>query len=378
MTLHIQSITYDEITPELQSAWGILASEVGNDNPFYEAWALLPAMEFLGHQGIRLLLVWETAERQRLMGLFPMESSRRFRALPVPHLRLWRHDYCFVCTPLVHFSDTQGILKAVFLYIRQSKEFSRFATLNWLPENSSIARALTGLDDHGVTKAEHTRVSRAMLQLGSSDHEQYLQSLNKKKRKEWNRLWRRFQELGNVNVSVLTGSDAPDEFDRAIEEFLELENTGWKASQGTSLMGNVKSASYFRTMMATGHLANQTAILRISLDGKPVGMVTVMFSTDRRFAFTVKIATDPAYGSYSLGSQVMTQLTQWLFEKGECVQVDSCAAEDHPMINWLWPERLSLSSVYVRNGNPFASFAIKLTNAVKPRLNIPEKPIRQS
>jgi hypothetical protein len=52
---------------------------------------------------LRFVLVYAHEQRghRLLCGFFPMESAMRYRGLPFPHLRLWRHKHCFLGTPLL-------------------------------------------------------------------------------------------------------------------------------------------------------------------------------------------------------------------------------------------------------------------------------------
>lgn len=368
MPYHIESIVFSEITTELIDAWKILASKASDANPFYESWALVPALEYLDHNQIRLLCVWEDEQKSELVGLFPVERFRRFRAIPLSHIRLWKHDYCYLCSPLVDELKVESVLVELLNFLRENTQLPRVATLNWLPSSSRVGAVLMSHTDLRVRTSKNSFVERAGINLTEQTYDEYLKSLNKRKRKEWARQWRRLSELGSIEVDVLTGESTIESFESALEEFLQLEHGGWKAQQGTSLLGSQHGAEYFRAMMSAGHTTSQTVLLRVTLDNRAVGMVAAVLSADKKNIYTMKIATDPDLGKFSLGSQVIIRLTQWLFEHQSLQYADSCAAEDHPMINWLWPDRLQLGSFCAPNGNILASAAISLTDSIKPRL----------
>jgi len=79
--------------------WEALAAEAAEPNPFYEHWALLPALEaYAARDDVRCIAVWQAG---RLDALFPMTLERRYRGMPVGALRSWRHRNMLVCTPLI-------------------------------------------------------------------------------------------------------------------------------------------------------------------------------------------------------------------------------------------------------------------------------------
>ena len=78
--------------------WEALAAEAAEPNPFYEHWMLLPALEAYGSEGFRCVAAWDNGV---LGALFPMTLERRYRGLPVPVLRAWRHRNMLLSTPLL-------------------------------------------------------------------------------------------------------------------------------------------------------------------------------------------------------------------------------------------------------------------------------------
>src|SRR5262245_22628044 len=101
-------------------AWESLAAQALEPNVFYEPWMLLPAWRCLGKgRDIRVALVFRSdpsgpAESATLCGAFPLERQRRYRELPVNVFRLWKHDHCFLSTPLLRADDAAETLAAFF------------------------------------------------------------------------------------------------------------------------------------------------------------------------------------------------------------------------------------------------------------------------
>ena len=58
--------------------------------------------------------------------------------------------------------------------------------------------------------------------------------------------------------------------------------------------------------------------------------------------WSFKIAHDPDYARFSPGVMIELELTRLTLDEKRFTRVDSCAQEDHPMIDKLWAERQTL------------------------------------
>jgi hypothetical protein len=96
-------------------------------------------------------------------------------------------------------------------------------------------------------------------------------------------------------------------------------------------------------------------IAELSLDGRDIASVILLRSGD--CAWPWKIAYDEDMARFSPGLQAMTDLTAALLADESIRFADSCAVPDHPLIDHLWRDRLSVADVMVALG-PGASFAL--------------------
>ena len=87
--------------------WQALADQAIEPNCFYEPLMLIPAVEaFAADSDLHFVFVYKTDPLRPfgakiLCGFFPLELASRYKKLPVSVLRLWKHSYCFLCTPLL-------------------------------------------------------------------------------------------------------------------------------------------------------------------------------------------------------------------------------------------------------------------------------------
>ncbi|HWA36356.1 MAG TPA: hypothetical protein VG873_00695, partial [Burkholderiales bacterium] len=92
--------------------WDGLAAAAAEPNPYYEHWALLPALESCGADiALECAAVRAGGE---LAGLFPLEPVARWRGFPVRALRAWRSRHMLLGTPLVR-AGMEGAAVAALL-----------------------------------------------------------------------------------------------------------------------------------------------------------------------------------------------------------------------------------------------------------------------
>lgn len=375
----IESLDTTDCDASIIARWQELAESASDPNPFYEPWALVNAIEQMATQKIFLTFIWKDASRSQLDGLYPLCIESGFRGLPVTRTGLWRHPYCYLCTPLIRSGTTEVVIPAVNLWIRDHTELPSFTTLYWLHGDGQVVRECESghLPVHptGAAKDLH----RATLEL-TGTHADFLATLRRKKKKEWSRNWRRLAEQGDLQTRVFDQASSAQSFDAAVNRFLALENSGWKGLEHTSLASQEEDAQWFANLLSQGQSRGQSLLLEISLNEKSVGMISVITSACGSTAYTLKIATDEQFKQCSPGSQTILRLTQHAFEAMSVVLIDSCAAEDHPMINRLWPTRRRVTNLHFANGNylmrvmvPLTDLAGQVTTATKQLLSKPKR-----
>ena len=88
--------------------------------------------------------------------------------------------------------------------------------------------------------------------------------------------------------------------------------------------------------------------------------------------FTFKIAFDEHYARFSPGVLIQIENLQ-LLERADIAWTDSCAIENHPMINSLWTERRSIVRVTI----PRAGRGRRLVHAAARTLETASAAVRR-
>ena len=153
---------------------------------------------------------------------------------------------------------------------------------------------------------------------------------------------RRLGELGDLAFESVT---EPAKVRARFEELLILEAAGWKGKKHTALVSSDKTMSFAKDLVRARAEAGAVRIDSLRLDRRPIAMVVTF--TLGATAWTWKIAYAEEFARFSPGAQLMLEMPKHVFADGRIEQIDSLAVADHPMIDHLWPDRISIGTLVV-------------------------------
>ncbi len=190
------------------------------------------------------------------------------------------------------------------------------------------------------------REERALL-TGDASPEAYLEaSLSGKKRKELRRQQRRLGEEGELVVERQADALGVPEW---VQEFLALEARGWKGAAGSALASDARTADLFEDALAGAARHGRLERLALRLGGKPIAMLATFLCPPG--ACSYKTAFDEDYARFSPG--VLLQIENLAaLTNPEIAWVDSCAAQDHPMIDHFWRDQRAVAGHSLAIGGP--------------------------
>lgn len=320
------------------AAWDDLAADAAEPNAFAERWFFTASARHLPlPPSLRLLAVWEDA---RLVGLLPLMIGRRYGRIPVRHAVNWQHHHHFLGTPLVRRGRETAFWRGLIGALDDVAWARGFVHLSGLVEHGPVHTGLVAAARAMGRPCDVVhRLYRAQLDAGLDPAGYYEANVRKKKRKELKRLAARLAEQGVVETHRLS---RPEEVNGWCEDFLALEKSGWKGRAGSALGSRQDTATFFCDMLAGAYAAGRLDMLRIDLDGKAVAMLVNFITPPGSFSF--KIAFDEDHARFSPGVLVQIENLQ-ILARGDLDWMDSCAAENHPMIDSLWGGRRSIVRV---------------------------------
>jgi CelD/BcsL family acetyltransferase involved in cellulose biosynthesis len=322
--------------------WRALANEAAEPNAFGEAWFMAPALADLRRgRTVRITEVRDVANR--LLGVLPLAHSGRYGRIPVQHVSNWTHYQCFMGTPLVRRGAERPFWLATLGMLDGSDWASGFLSVRGLleggPVHLGLQEAATSL---GRPCPTVHRYERAALATGLSANAYLEANVRQKKRKELRRLANRLGEIGAVCFSTL---EDEREISPWCDQFLTLEAAGWKGTRGSAFANDNGTAAFFRNVIAGAFFAGKLDFQRLDLDGRAIAMLVNFRTPPGSWSF--KIAYDEDLARFSPGVLIELENLPRVIGDPDIDWMDSCAVEDHPMINSLWGERRTIVQVSV-------------------------------
>ena len=318
--------------------WRELAGRALEPNVFYEPAFALAAVPVFGADA-GAVLIWSGRSRGGCSGFSRRESSAGVTAFNLPVLVGWTHPYAPLGLPLVEREAAEPIIGAFLSHLANDAALPGVLLLPFLPEGGLLAGALDAvLRRADMPSAAFGRHRRALL-APAGDRAHYLEgAMNGHQRKELRRQWRRLAETGAIAITIAT---EPAAVDRALEDFFTLEALGWKGRAGTAAAADDKVQHFVRTALFKLAADQKVSINRLLVDGRAIAATVALRSGHG--AWFWKIAYNEDFARFSPGVMLSVELTGELLDDTTMLRADSCATADHPMIDHLWRERLSLA-----------------------------------
>ena len=331
--------------PVISQSWSKLASLAIESNPFAEPWYQAAAVQSLAPNSTRQIAAcWEG---ETLLGLIPLMRSNTYAGLPLAHLQNWVNHNAFLGSPLVAKGRERDFWHGLLSALDNGKDIAFFLHLTAMRLDGPVAVALEQICNTQRRRfAIFQREERALLEHGLSP-EAYLEAnMRGKKRKELRRLQSRLSELGDIRFERSFGDAGLADW---IEEFLALERRGWKGANGSALDCDKETRELFRNALFGAAKEGKLELLALRLDGRAIAMLVNFITPPGAFSF--KTAFDEDYARFSPG--VLLQIHNLaLLEREDIAWCDSCAAQNHPMIDSIWSGRRSIGRYSIAIGGP--------------------------
>lgn len=327
------------------AAWDALVHQAAEPNPFYESWFLLPSLRALDPDGSVDLAWLEIGGK--VAGLLPVKRYTSYYGYPLPHVRGWVHDNAFCGLPLVAAGMEAEFWCALLDHLDAHVGSALFLHLLQMPTEGVLHTALKHqLAGQRRTSASVQVEERALLASPLSP-EAYLDgSLSGKKRKELRRQQRRLEELGPLATTRVT---APDDVARWADQFLALEQRGWKGAAGSAIACDRANTAWFRAALLAGAKAERVECLSLEQNGQPLAMLATFLTAPGAYSFKTAFAED--FARFSPG--VLLQIENLaVLDRPDIAWTDSCAAADHLMIDHFWRERRRVARHSIAIGGP--------------------------
>jgi CelD/BcsL family acetyltransferase involved in cellulose biosynthesis len=330
-----------EILPSEVEEWKALAARAAEPNPFFEPEYVIPAAEFIGGRRVALLVVKGS---DGWLACLPVHRPRTWHRVPARGLVTWQHRYCFCGTPLVRSDCVESAVGEMTRELMLQRA-AAFVGLDSVSDEGPVREALrASIEEEGGAELRVDVHERAALR--SRAEAQGYPTLKSKHRNELARKRRRLEdELGGGLETLDRAGESG-----AVEEFLELEASGWKGRGGTALASVELDAQFFRTVCQSFRELGRLHLLSLEANGKRVAMACNLRAGEG--IFCLKIAFDERWRRYSPGAQLTLDHVAWFHREGGASWMDSCVEPGNELVNRLWPDRRRIVSLALLPKSP--------------------------
>lgn len=322
-----------------------LAGRTIEPNLFFNPRFLAPAMPRLEDREVRLAVIRDGDEtRNRLRFLMPFSVEKPSIPLGVSILRTWSSLFGPLGTPLVDRDDPVGVIEDFLEIIaRPAVALPSVVVFPDLRINGAAARLLrTAAIGRNLPVYNVNEYDRPTLR-STVDGDTYLRtSLSGHHWRDFNRLKRRLAEKGTLAYDVARD---PESVRIAMENFLSLEQSGWKGRERSAMASDRFRAAFAREAINSLAEHDKVRMHTYTLDGRTIASLVVFIEAG--IAYTWKTAFDEAYSSFSPGTLLMMDVTRTHLDDPNIEVTDSCSTPDHPVMSRLWSERERMGTLVI-------------------------------
>lgn len=318
------------------SQWDRLGREALLENPYYSRQYVLAGLETIDRTARVQAFEIRTAD-DRLVALFPF-------------VRRWgiasgaSNLYQFSGTPLIHKEHAAPVV-VEWLDAISSGRLPPVWRLRDMRTEGPLAALVAGLAaDRGMETVAVNGYSRPLLTRVEGGLDQHLATvISKSRRKDVERAVRRLREQGQLRFER---SDAPEAVQRRIEQFLFLEQAGWKGAGGSAFLCADADAAFARAAFAgTPGRQGLVSVDTLLLDERPIAFSINIASG--RTAFTPKCTYDEAYRKWSPGLVLEYLGIERFYGDQRFTAMDSSTTVDGHVVQGLWNDVVPMAELFV-------------------------------
>ena len=357
----------------LRTQWLELESRALEPNAYLSPRFVLPALAYLPS----VTPVWAVSVHDgpaaagtlRGLGLFQARAPRPL--FPFPHAQVYASPHSFLGGVLLDAEAARPALHALLDALARRTSGLRLDLLNAAGATAQLLNAVVA--ERGASWHEEVRIERACLMPAGAGSSRWRQHVPASKLRDHDRQWRRLVKMGRASWHYLRGHEVED---RMIETFIELEHTGWKGAQGTSLRSDPQQATFFREMIRAFRADGDVFFTELRLEDEVIASTCNLRSGGDGFAF--KCSFESRYSKYGPGILNELGFLKALEHDVDDFRFIDSGSTPGSFIEELWPDRVPLHSGSIALGrlsSAAARAAGALSSARRRLMAQPSRPV---
>ena len=314
-------------------------------NIFFAPRFCVPAMPRLDDRQVRLMVLQDSDDQHsETRFLMPFTVEKPGFAVGPDIVRAWSNHYGPFGMPLIERREASQVVEDLLGTIAMpSINLPKIIAFPDIAANSPVISLIRAIAlSNGLPMAITKPTERPVLNATKDAENYFREGLGSHHRRDVGRLWRKLERQGTLRYDI---ARSVDDIRAQMEEFLLLENAGWKGRQRTSLAADRYRAAFAREAINSLAEVDKCRIHTITFDDKVVASLIVFVEGGN--AWTWKTTFDEEYRGYSPGKLLMVRATETILDDPNIQFADSCAPEGHSMMGHLWQERREITTLVV-------------------------------
>ena len=342
-----------------QNAISALAKNAVVPNPFFDLPILQAAEKNLDSKKVCYLYLSKKSGNEDNLKFFAAVQLSSIGIFRHKVLRTWNHPYAPLGMPLVAKNDSNETLKALIECIQVANHPSASAIVfEHIAREGSFINDLyrsCHLSDRLLFAGGITRA--ALKPIKNLD---YIGTHFSGKRKQ--RLRKAKTELEKFGAVTFSSASDSKSIKIPLEEFLALEQSGWKGKKKTALKDSLATETFCREAVSSMTAQNRCHIHSLKSDDKTIASLVTFES--QGYYYPWKIAFDEKYAKYSVGNLLSTHATAEFANNTNFKGLDSLAAEYNQTTLRYWPDQKEFFTMIIGIGKTANQTTLKITNEI--------------
>jgi CelD/BcsL family acetyltransferase involved in cellulose biosynthesis len=332
-------IAVRDLTAADEKKWRDLADRAVEPNPLCEPECVIPAARYQTFGAEISLLVAE--EGDRFQACVPLRPVRHWYNIRYPIAANKVRRATQVGTPLVDPAAGMAAVATMLTTLADERRAlgCRLFGLDSLREGGPVAAYVhAAAAELGLPIYVAEDFERALFVRRPSPTPTYFDDLSAKRRKAIRRSRRLLtEELGTRPGIVDRSLDLS-----AIDEFVTLEASGYKAVNGVALATVPGEREYFRAMCEAFAEHKRLLVLALEAGGQTLGIQIWLRGGDGLFG--VKVAYDERYARSGPGALLHVESFDFIHQETDATWADPCASAENVFLMGLYPDRTRIST----------------------------------
>lgn len=304
---------------EIQSDWNRLYELKSEINLFFSFDVIYQYYQIIikNFKYVKINCLILRNDRHQIIAVFPfMYTSKPFPSfLPFKDVSL-QHDYLldfyyFLTDPC---ENQQKIFESLLWYFKKNQKEWDILKINYIPKNEPLLNIF--FSTFKETYKINTEQIQTLVIASQETFDKYIEKMDNKDKKDIRRQIHRLEKEGAVSLQEIK---EPQEVQQGLHVFYDIEDSGWKGKEGTSLKQSFYGEYYRELAM---HYSNKGKFGLYLLKLNTESIAGVYAIIDKGIFYIVKTGYLEKYSQYSPSKVLSFLLFEQLFKNKTIQKID--------------------------------------------------------